>query len=1442
MSCPSGEKLRGFLDERLGDIEKDAIEKHAETCAACQQRLAELSVATFVVPPRPSARHEPDEAFLRRLKQGIPASSIHFGSDSTPSPKPVTHNGPPGVAGYEILHELGRGGMGVVYKARQLSLGRLVALKMILDGPHASEQDRKRFRAEAEAVARLQHANIVQIHEVGESAGYPFFSLELVDGLSLAQRLARKPLPLEQAAMLVETVARAVHYAHERGIVHRDLKPANILLAIEDGKFQAQRGGTGNKSTLSNYDLSRFTPKIADFGLAKQFGSEAGQTRTGAVLGTPDYIAPEQAASTKSVGPGADIYALGAILYECLTGRPPFRNDTPLDTLIQVTSAEPVPPSRLRPRLPRDLETICLKCLEKEPRARYTTAHDLADDLRRFVDGMPITARPVGRVGRLWRWARRKPMTAALTAAVAALLLIVAVGSSVAAIYLRATLTVSEANRDRAENAEHDVQDKLWRSYREQARALRLSGQVGQRFDGLKALGEATRIARKLKVGEEGILRLRNDAIACMPLADMRFQRTVLENVPEKIPHMYWTAFDPSFEYFVYSDRQGTISIRRVADSEETDRIPGPDLVPFWVGLRFSPDGQWLYADYTWGQPGPPLHVSVWEFRDGKVGRKVEFEHRCWFSPDSQRLAGARPEGSISIYELTSGRELKRFAEGMGVSGVLFHPDGRQLAASLQPDNRRIAVFDIETEEEVCPRYEHEMDVVDMAWRSDGQLLATACTDQRIYVWNHGQRRLQSVLEGHSGLGIVMKFSHAGDFLVSSGWDGTVRLWDPVSGRQLVQGVGHFVDIRRDDRQLALMKLGERTYDMGLWEVAGGWECRTLHHGLVGNRTPRPDHWGPTSLNFAPDGRLLISSHLDGVRVWDLSNFSETGYLPVSWTGHVRFHPDGDSIFTYGLSGLYRWPIRCPSGEDNEPADGRDVLQVGRPQTFDVPGNWDFPTIISDRLGRRLLALDYVRSRAMVFELEQPSRKVVLRHPGLDRATLSPDGRWALTSSHTDAGESHINVWDVERGVVVWRPPTGETISFFTPDGGWLVTTPLHEQEFHLWEVGSWQLRRTLPRPTQKLIDLEPSPDGTVLVSMEPGPPRFFATSSGTELATLEAPRNYGGAAGARFSPDGTWLAVATGNHTVHLWDLRAIRKELEAMDLDWDAPSYSAADPTDQAMSCRIELSREAAEFLSVRDGYLRSRELAQTKQWHAAIDSFSEVIERDPSYFDAYNERARAHAELKQWPQAAANFGKASEIAPDRSGVWYSRALVCLAQDDIDGYAKTCDAMHDHFGATPQPDDAFWMAWMCSLRPGSAEDSTRAVRLAERLLADATSDFDDLTVLGAALYRAGRFEEAVQRLNDACRAHKPGRERWHTIVHTWLFLAMAEQRLGNAESARNWLDRAAVAFAKREAQDAADGAAPGPSPWNRWLTLQILRREAESLQKGATNHESHE
>jgi ubiquinone/menaquinone biosynthesis C-methylase UbiE/tetratricopeptide (TPR) repeat protein len=334
--------------------------------------------------------------------------------------------GVPAPPGYEIVGELGRGGMGVVYEARDVRLNRSVALKMVLAGAHAGPQELARFRREAEAAASLQHPNIVQIYEVGEANGCPYLSLEFVEGGSLAARLDGTPRPAGPSARIIEALARAVDVAHRHGVIHRDLKPSNILL---QRKSEIRNPKLGSEPVSDfEFRISDFAPKICDFGLAKRIEDADGPTQSGAILGTPSYMAPEQAAGKgREMGPATDVYALGAVLYELVTGRPPFKATTPVDTILQVIGEDPVPPRRLQPRLPRDLETICLKCLQKDPRRRYENAAALADDLSRFLAGEPVRARPVGWAEVVAKWARRRPAAAALlgvsVAATAALLI-----------------------------------------------------------------------------------------------------------------------------------------------------------------------------------------------------------------------------------------------------------------------------------------------------------------------------------------------------------------------------------------------------------------------------------------------------------------------------------------------------------------------------------------------------------------------------------------------------------------------------------------------------------------------------------------------------------------------------------------------------------------------------------------------------------------------------------------------------------------------------------------------------------------------------------------------------------------------------------------------------------------------------------------------------------
>jgi tetratricopeptide (TPR) repeat protein/predicted Ser/Thr protein kinase len=369
-----------------------------ETAPPEQAGSATPTASDRPTPPVADSALEAREGIPGENQRATPEDPYATWYTDAPAGQPAAAAGWPTVAGYKILGMLGKGGMGVVYKARQLALNRLVALKMIRSGAAAGPEELHRFQMEAKVIALLQHPNIVQIYEVGEHDGQPYLALELVDGRSLHERIKTAPLPAREAAQLTGLLARAMHVVHQRGVIHRDLKPANVLLAA-DG-----------------------TPKITDFGLAKRVDVEVGQTSSGAVMGTAQYMPPEQARGhTRQIGPLSDVYALGALMYETLTGRPPFQAATVYDTLSLVVTAEPLPPSRLQPAVPRDLETICLKCLQKEPAKRYASALALAEDLGRFLAGEPIHARPTGPWERMVKWARRRPAAAALLAVLGAM-------------------------------------------------------------------------------------------------------------------------------------------------------------------------------------------------------------------------------------------------------------------------------------------------------------------------------------------------------------------------------------------------------------------------------------------------------------------------------------------------------------------------------------------------------------------------------------------------------------------------------------------------------------------------------------------------------------------------------------------------------------------------------------------------------------------------------------------------------------------------------------------------------------------------------------------------------------------------------------------------------------------------------------------------------------
>jgi hypothetical protein len=721
------ERLEEVLAAYLEAVEAGQRPDQQEWLARYPDLAAELAkffanqeqVAQLAAPLRAIAQPEQADAAAEAPTVG-PAAAVPVGAK-------VRYFGD-----YELLEEIARGGMGVVYRARQVSLNRIVALKMILAGQLASPDDVRRFRTEAEAAANLDHPNIVPIHEVGEHEGQHYFSMKLIDGKSLAQEIPRFLQDPKASATLLAKVARAVHHAHQRGILHRDLKPGNILLDAQG------------------------EPQVMDFGLAKRVTAERGQTQTGAIVGTPSYMAPEQARSEKILTTAADVYSLGAVLYELLTGRPPFRAETALDTVLQVLDTEPARPQALNPRADRDLETICLKCLQKEPKKRYASAADLAEDLRRFVAGEPIQARPVGPVERTVKWVKRRPSAAALLVGAFFML------ASLVIIWVRservaARAAKEELDRYRAEVARHE-EERLRAQQEAPAARVRMEQQLAK-------------VAVLWEKHPQEALRLLEDESACPP--DLRdsawegFHRLCrLDRVMLGCPK-------PVVQLAATADGKTLVALTADGSARLWDALTGEEIRPLEVKVSYDPAKN--SRPLTLTDDGTKMAFI------GAEGQLVLYDmvrdepyHRDdagWsgplaFSPDNKTLAAYFPElHALPDSPVSAARTVGLMASCLG--------QGPFLAASAPRLGRWPFPVLVETAQGnvLWPRdaAAEEADGIysihAFAFTPDSKILAAVRADGKIRLWDVAARRVRAELMGQPGVGYGLAFTPDGKSL-----------------------------------------------------------------------------------------------------------------------------------------------------------------------------------------------------------------------------------------------------------------------------------------------------------------------------------------------------------------------------------------------------------------------------------------------------------------------------------------------------------------------------------------------------------------------------------------------------------------------------------------------------------------------------------------------------
>ena len=1029
---------------------------------------------------------------------------------------------------YELLDVLGRGGMGVVYLARQTNLNRMVALKRIRAGEFAAGDDIERFYAEARAAGALDHPGIVPIYEVGQLSGQPFFSMAFVRGESLQERLARGPLVPSEAARLVKGVAEAVEYAHSKAIVHRDLKPGNILIDEEN------------------------QPRVTDFGLAKRIDSELGLTLTGQVLGTPAYMPPEQAqAHHQHVGPRSDVYALGAVLYATLAGRAPFQAASRDEIMRQVIHDDPLAVRKFNPSVPVDLETIALKCLEKEPARRYVSAQELAIDLGRFLNHEPVAARPISALARTIRWGRRKPISAGLIAVATALVLVLSIGGPVIAFreitHSTQLQTALQTANDQTKVAQRQVRVATAQRLAAEAKGTRTPFPVRSTLLALEAIGVTRNQGEPTEPAAEQALRASLDALGGQP-----------------IPGGGPTAFSSNGRWLVTGSLQdGTAYLWDLTSTAAGATPQKLSAHQRYIScLTITPDGKWLVlgsADKSatlWdlnSDLNAPAHVlqhsgrveelaftadSRWlisSANDGTVRHwdcslpdptqevippRREAAIHLSLTPKRDRLITATAEKTLNVWNLDEiGGEtpLRSIPHEHLPAPLTVSPDGDFVAVATAGITQvwNLANPDSDLPAKVFDRHEEGLGagVKCLTFSPDGSLLVTGCMDgtAQIWDWLSDEEELEPVmLRGHEDAIECLAISPDGHWLVTGSFDKTVRVWDLtapslIAPTWILRGHENIIDsltISPNGRWLVTAS-SDRT--ARIWDLSSP-EPATQFHTLRGHTD------SITALAFSPNGKVLASgSHDKTVRLWDYTS-TEPSIDAMILRGHdsfvrcLKYSADGRWLATGSMDNTARvWDLHAA-----DPAASALVL----------PGHEEWIEQLAFSRDARWLATGSVDHTARVWDLRSPtpgsSAKVLRGHTdNINCLGISADGRQVVTGSRDGTGR----IWNMSLA-----DPATQAVVLRGHDVKFQARTKIG-RELQLNTNG-----------TIECLAISPGEDWLATAGVE-GSIRLWQLRAPDPTAGVKVLAGHQNCTCLLFTPDYRWLVSGGGDGTVRIWD-----------------------------------------------------------------------------------------------------------------------------------------------------------------------------------------------------------------------------------------------------------------------------------------------------------------